>query len=247
MCDDRPIVALRRKRAIQLPEPPPDSPEFARWLRRTMRREDFEALPADDVEALRRFAVRESHPAGTTLFRQCDRAASMFIVEQGEVELVYQTQFERLIVQILRDGASIGDMPVMLDTPYPYTAVTRKPTTTLRISVETFRTLTELHPEICFRWLRLISRRLERAHRRLVELAGKSAFEQLVHFLLHEAKERDSLTIELTQSDLAGTLALSRQTVSRVLGEIEGQGLIERGRSQVRIVDPERLRNHLPR
>lgn len=230
-----------------MPEPPPDSPDFARWLRRTMTREDFEALPEDDVEALRRFAVREDHPAGATLFRQCDRPEAIFIIERGEVELVYETQFERLIVQIVRAGSSIGDLPVLLETPYAYTAVTRSPTTTLRFSLETIRTLVELYPEICFRWLRLVSRRLDRAHRRLVELAGKSAFEQLVHFLLHEAEERSSLEIELTQADLASTLALSRQTVSRVLGDLERRGMIERARGQIVIRDQQRLRNHLPR
>lgn len=247
MCDTRLTVTRRRRRHTWVPEPPPDSPDFARWLRRTMSREDFEALPEDDVEALRRFAVRDSYPAGATLFRQCDTPEAIFIIEQGEVELVYETKFERLIVQILRAGSSIGDLPVLLETPYAYTPVTRTPTTTLRFSLETIRTLVDIYPEICFRWLRLVSRRLDRAHRRLVELAGKSAFEQLVHFLLHEAEERDSLTIELTQNDLASTLALSRQTVSRVLGELERQGLIERGRAQVQIRDRQRLRNHLPR
>ncbi len=230
-----------------MPEPRPDSPEFARWLRLSMTREDFEALPEDDVKALQRFAVRGEQPTGATLFRQGDSPEAIFIIERGEVELVYETQFERLIVQILGAGSSIGDLPVILETPYPFTAVTRSPTTMLRIGLETFRTLVEVHPEICFRWLRLVARRLERAHRRVIELAGKSAFEQLVHFLLHEAAERDSLTIELTQKDLAATLALSRQTVSRVLGEVERQGLIERSRSQIRILDPKRLRSHLPR
>lgn len=228
-------------------EPPPDSPEFARWLRRTMTRGDFAALPEDDVEALRRFAVGEEHPAGATLFRQGERPEAIFLIERGEVELVYETEFERLIVQVVRAGSSIGDLPVMLETPYAYTAVARTPTSVLRFGLDTIRTLIELYPEICFRWLRLVSRRLERAHRRLVELAGRSAFEQLVHFLLHEAEERGSLAVELSQRDLAATLALSRQTVSRVLGELERQGLVERGRGVVRIRDLQRLRDHLPR
>lgn len=135
----------------------------------------------------------------------------------------------------------------MLDTAYPYTAVTRTQATTLRFSVETVRTLIELYPEICFRWLRFISKRLERAYRRVVELAGKSALEQIVHFLLHEAEERRSLTIQMSQQDLAETLGLSRQTVSRMLGDLERAGLIGCGRRRIRIVDFTALRKHLPR
>lgn len=228
-------------------EPAPDSPDFARWLLRTMKREDFEALPDDDVEALRRFAVAEDHPARTTLFRQGERPKAIFIIEKGEVELVYETRFERLIVQIVHAGSSIGDLPVMLETPYPYAAVTRTPATTLSFSLETIRTLIEVYPHICFRWLRLLSRRLERAHRRIVELAGRSAFEQVVHFLLHQVEERNVLTVELAQQELAATLGVSRQTVSRVLRELERQGVIERGRRRIVVRDLEELRNHLPR
>jgi CRP-like cAMP-binding protein len=227
-------------------EPPPDSPDFARWLRHTLRPEDFETLPQDDVEALRRFAVVETHPPGTTLFRQGDMPEAIFVIEAGAVELVYETRFERLIVMIVRGGSSIGDLPVMLETPYPYSAVTRASTTTLRFSLETMQTLIELYPHICFRWLRLLSRRMARAQRRLVELAGRSAFEQVVHFLLHEVEERNSPIVELTQKELAEALALSRQTVSRVLGPLERQGLITRGHGQIEIRDLDRLRHHLP-
>jgi CRP/FNR family transcriptional regulator len=211
-----------------------------------MTSEDFEALPADDVEALRRFGVRESLPAGARLFRQGDRPAAIFIVEEGEVELAYETRFERLIVMIVRAGSSLGDLPVMLDTPYAYTAVTRTPTSALRFSSETIETLIDLHPQICFRWLRLISTRLERAQRRLVELAGKTAFEQVVHFLLHEVDQRSSATVQLTQADVAAALGIGRQTVSRVLGQLERQGIVKRARGRIVILSVARLRDHIP-
>jgi CRP/FNR family transcriptional regulator len=226
-------------------QPRPDNPEFGRWLRRTMTREDFEALPADDVEALRRFGVRKSLPAGARLFRQGDRPEAIFIIENGEVELAYEARYERLTVMILRDGSSLGDLPVMLGTPYSYTAVTRTPTTALRFSTQTIETLVEIHPHICFRWLRLVSGRLERAQRRLVELAGKTAFEQVVHFLLHEVDERNSPTVQLTQGEVAATLGIGRQTVSRVLAQLDRQGVVNRARGRIEIRSVDRLRDHV--
>jgi len=228
-------------------EPSAHSPEFAQWLRQTLRREDFNNLPEDDVEALRRFAVREDHPQGIELFRQGEAPQAIFIVEQGEIELVYVTRTERLIVQVIGRGSSVGELPVMLGTPYAYTAVTRVPTTTLRFPLETLQTLIDVHPHICFRWLRLVSRRLERANRRLVELAGKSAFEQVAHFLVHELDERKSLTIEMTQADLARSLGLARQSVSRALGELAELGVLARHRGRIEILDKDKLIHHLPR
>ena len=244
ICDTLLTVAGHRRRNVRVPEP--DSPEFASWLRRTMRREDFEALPEDDLGALRRFGVRKRWPAGAILFRQGGQPEVLFVIEQGEVELVYETKHERLIVQIVRAGSSVGDLPVLLETPYLYTAVTRTETTTLGFNLETVRTLLEIDPQICFRWLRLFSQRLERSYRRLVGIAGRSAGQQLAHFLLLEIEDSHSAAVELTQQELASALGIGRQTVSRELAKLEQLGLVERGRGQVRILDPDGLQSLLP-
>ena len=62
-----------------------------------MTQGDFEGLPDDDVEALRRFATRSNYPRGTTIFRQGERPQELLIIEKGELELIYQTRFERLV------------------------------------------------------------------------------------------------------------------------------------------------------
>ena len=229
-----------------MPEPSRDSPEFARWIRRTMRREDFEAPPEDDLGVLRRFGMHQTWPAGATLFRQDGQPEVLFVIEEGEVELVYETRHERLIVQIVRSGSSIGDLPVLLETPYRYTAVTRTGTTTLGFTLDTVRALLEIDPQICFRWLRLASRRLERSYRRLVGIAGRSAGQQLAHFLLLELEDSNSASVMLTQRELASVLGIGRQTVSRELAKLDRLGLVERSRGQVRVINAEGLSALLP-
>ena len=55
------------------------------------------------------------------------------------------------------------------------------------------------------------------------------------------------MTIGIAQTDLAATLALSRQTVSRMLGQLEREGLIECRRGLIGIRDLQGLRKRLPR
>jgi CRP-like cAMP-binding protein len=78
-------------------------------------------------------------------------------------------------------------------------------------------------------------------------MAGRSALEQVSHVLLHESAERKGLTLELTQEELAATLALSRQTVSRAFHDLAGEGAIKPGRRRIRLLDVEKLRAHVPR
>jgi len=95
--------------------------------------------------------------------------------------------------------------------------------------------------------LGLLAHALDRAHQRLLELAGRSAVEQVSHLLLHESVERDEPTLEITQEELAATLALSRQTVSRAFHDLASEGAIKPERRRVRLLDLEKLREHLPR
>ena len=212
-----------------------------------MTQEDFEGLPGNDVEALRRFATRSNYPGGTTIFRQGACPRELFIIERGELELVYETHSERLVMQILYPGSSVDHLAILLGIPYPYSAVTLSEATLLRLRLDTIRTLEELFPEIAFRWLGLLAHALDRAHQRLLELAGSSAVQQVSYLLLHESAERDEPTLELTQEELAATLALSRQTVSRAFHDLAQEGAIKPERRRVRLLDLEKLREHLPR
>ena len=229
------------------PKPRADSPQFALWLRETMTADEFEGLPQDDVEALRRFATRRTYAPGTTLFHQGDLPREVYIIEEGELELVYETRSERLVVQILYAGSSVDHLAILLGIPYPYSAVTLSEATLLRLRLDTVRALEERFPEIAFRWLRLLAHALDRAHQRLLELAGKSALEQVSHLLLHESAERDEPVVELTQEEVAATLALSRQTVSRALHDLAEEEVIKQERRRIRLLDREKLRGHVPR
>ncbi len=230
-----------------MPDPPPGGPEFASTLQGMVSREELEALPDDDLGALRRFGAQKAWTAGETIFRQGDRPEVLFIIEQGEVSLVDETKSERPIVQLVRNGSILGESSVLRESPYAYTAVARTETTTLGFTLDTIRALLEIDPQICFRWLRLLSDRLDGSQRRLEAVAGRSAIERLGSFLLQEAGGDGPATCEMTQQELASTLGIGRQTVSRVLGNLQRLGLVERRRGQVRILDPDRLRALLPR
>jgi CRP-like cAMP-binding protein len=227
--------------------PQPNSPSFAPWLRETMTRADFIALPEDDVQALRRFGTSRTYEAGTMLFHQGELPGEFFVVERGELELIYETHFERVVLQIVHAGSSIDHLAITSGVPYSYSALTLTEATVLGLRLDTIAMLEELYPEIAFRWLRLFAHTLDRAHLRLLEMSGRSAREQVTHLLLHESAESDEPTIDLTQHEVAVALALSRQTVSRVLHDLAREHVIRPERHRIRILDREKLRGYLSR
>jgi CRP/FNR family cyclic AMP-dependent transcriptional regulator len=228
-------------RLLQQAPVKPDSPEFARWLCDNLTRQHLAGLPDDDVKALGLFAVRRRHPPQVALFSQGRPPDAVHIIERGAIDLVHEDGAGSVVVQTVRRGAAVGDLPAMLGLPHAYSAITQTETTVLELRMETIRALVELDPSVCFRFLRLVSSRLAGIERRVLELGRRAALQQLVALLLRESEEQHSSTVRLTQAQIAGELGLSRQTISRILGELERQQLVKRRRGRVVVADLARL------
>jgi CRP-like cAMP-binding protein len=134
----------------------PDSPEFAQWLRDNITPEDLAGLPDDDVNALGLFAARRSYPPKAALFTQGRPPEAVHIIDRGVVDLVHEDGAGAVVVQTVRRGVAVGDLPAMLGLPHSYSAVTQEETTVLELRMETIRALVELDPCVCFRFLRLV-------------------------------------------------------------------------------------------
>ncbi len=91
--------------------------------------------------------------------------------------------------------------------------------------------------------------RLRRFRTRIEELLCKSAQARVAHTLLDLAADYgvpDSngvlVPLRLNQADLGNLVGLARETVNVVLRDFKQRGLVDAGRSSIRIVDPARLR-----
>jgi CRP-like cAMP-binding protein len=99
--------------------------------------------------------------------------------------------------------------------------------------------LARCEPELTAEIVTLLGARLERAHRRVDAITCDSARERLLRLLYvmadYHGQPREAgvwLPLRLTQTDLGGMVGLARETVARLLGELEAEGLISRrGRS----------------
>lgn len=105
--------------------------------------------------------------------------------------------------------------------------------------------LAQYHPQLTAHIVTLLSSRLERAHVRLDIVTTDSARERLLGMLNvladYHGEARDGsrwLPMRLTQAELGGMVGLARETVARVMGDLESEGLIRRqGRRGLWLVD----------
>lgn len=142
-------------------------------------------------------------------------------------------------LHVLRPGAWMVSLPLIKGTPRRVTFSASGATRVLYLDQDAVDRVVDAHPVI-WRWFtQLAGEHLERTLGVCVGLLAERPLPRIAGRLLSLSSDTvgPNVAIELKQSDLALLSGLSRNTVSRTLGQLEGMGLIARGYRRLRILD----------
>jgi CRP/FNR family transcriptional regulator, cAMP and macrophage regulator len=162
----------------------------------------------------------------------------VWIIREGLVELFVGAGRKRQAVQLLRSGDVDGDIQVLLDLPFQYSARAATDTVALFVDARSFERLLDQHPGLARRWLTGVAARVSGSQRRIVGLHGASLTVQAARLLRDEVVDDQ---INLPQRTLAAMLGVQRPSLNKVLKELERRGLIAVGYSRITITDPDDL------
>lgn len=174
---------------------------------------------------------------GSIILRQGDPARGIFIVRSGLVRVAHLTPGGKAVgVQVLGPGAILGLTEVVTGDPFLSTVEAVEDCEVESVVRRQFVPFLLQHPEVALQLLIRVSQDLAQLQAGVFEAAGGGRLtDRLLRQLLELASscgvptDRGTLLdVPLTVRDLAGTLGCSRQWASKLLSEIESQGLIER-------------------
>lgn len=215
-----------------------DPLKAAAWIARCVGRQESAPLTPDDVSALAEFVTHQEIPAGGVLFHQGDPPSGVWIIRSGIFELVAGSGDDRSVVELLRAGDVDGDVELLLEMPFPYTARAAQAGSVFHIERQAFERLIATHPAVARRWLSSVARRVSMGQRRLLDILGRSLPTQVARLLLGESTDGP---IQVPQRTLAAMLGVRRPSLNRVLKDLERKGAITLGYAEIRITDGERL------
>jgi CRP-like cAMP-binding protein len=192
---------------------------------------------------VRRFARNE------VIFHQGDQGDALYVITVGSVKILLPSaEGEEAIIATLRPGDFFGELALVDREPRSATAKALEPVETWQLPRDGFRAL--LDADVGLRdalltalsgELRRLTGHVEELH--FLDLAGRLAL-RLVR-LAEEAKPSGGSPITLdwpyTQSDLAGMIGGTRQSVNKLLGALEADGLVRIERDMLVITDLDRL------
>jgi CRP/FNR family transcriptional regulator, cyclic AMP receptor protein len=211
----------------------------------------FCALPTPVLEDLDRIRHTLFYPAGGALFMEGEASGGLFILCAGTIKLTATSRGGKTVtLGFAAPGEAVGLGTVVANTPNKFTAEAMERSEISVISGPDFRQFLRAHGEAAFRVAEHLSVELHRmiGQNRLLSLAP-NARARLAWFLTRWADEHGEkngegqrIFLNLSQESLGEAAGMTRETVNRLLAELQRTGLIQVNGSAVHLLRPDELR-----
>lgn len=186
---------------------------------------------------------------GDTIYFAGDPADHLYVVATGHVRLMQHSEAGKdVLFELLAQGDFFGSLTPGGDERYKETAQAHSHACILAITAADFRDLMVAYPSIALAVLDLTAGRLQTARETVRQLSAFSAEKRIAAVLLHLAnklgEQQDGgllIQTRLSREDLAQMTAATPETVSRIMAQLQKDGLINSGRQWVAITDLETL------
>jgi CRP/FNR family transcriptional regulator, cyclic AMP receptor protein len=196
------------------------------------------------------FASAQTYPTATELFKQGSSAEEIYFIHQGLVKLVYlNSNGKEFLVGLRSSGWTLGVSSVLLEKPFPVSAITLTRCSLIRIPAKSFLQALETDYQLTQYILRVQSREFYDQVSTLVGLGCHSArhrFEQLL-WQLTSALEQDNLQnaihvqLPLKHWEIAQLLSVTPQHLSKLIKQMQQEGIIKREKGWLIIPNPQSL------
>jgi len=188
---------------------------------------------------------------GEVIFHEGDRCHSVFAICEGSAKLVTGSSEGRtLLLRFAQPGEMLALAEAVLGpTPYECSAICAEPSILAVIPRETFIRFISSYPAACVALTVALSKQYKFAQRETKFLGmGDTSTARLAHVLLEWSSERGTaaadglrLPVHVTHADLAQAIGATRETVTRILGNLTHSGLVERRADGIVILHPVEL------
>jgi CRP/FNR family transcriptional regulator, cyclic AMP receptor protein len=193
----------------------------------------FQDLSPDELSEVEHSVAMSSCRRGTVVFRPDEMQDVLFILKQGRVNLYRLTEDGRkFVTATIPAGTVFGEMSMVGQDLGGYFAEAVEDSVLCVLSRSDLTRLLQRYPSIAMRFLERLGQRLRETEDRLGELAYRPVSARIASALLRLAKEEGN-AIPLSHQDIADMVGTYRETATRILNEMQEQGLIELGRLQI--------------
>ena len=172
----------------------------------------------------------------------------LFFVLRGHVRVVVGTAGREAILRDIRDGEFFGELAAIDRRPRSAGILAVTDTLVARMPADVFLRAVREHPDVCDRLLQALVAQIRTLANRADEHSGLNVRQRLYAELLRLARvpvggdRRPAVSPPPTHAELAARVSSHREAITRELNALGRDGLIERRRGAIVLLDVDRLR-----
>ncbi len=200
----------------------------------------FSSLDSDQLRIIGQVAIEKHYRKDETIIlEEDDTNLSFFIIVTGQVK-VYLTGVDgrEAILALLKEGEFFGEMSLLDGEPRSASVKAVENSKILMVRREDFLEELRKFPDVALEMLAEISRRLRKANKQISSLALMSVYGRIASCLIQLMEEQgvrtkatDGTRMTLirnrpTQQEISEMAGTTRETVSRVLNNLQKKGYI---------------------
>ncbi|MEO8305423.1 MAG: Crp/Fnr family transcriptional regulator [Betaproteobacteria bacterium] len=209
----------------------------------------FNALSSEELRDVAAGSTLRRLTRGEIVFRAGDPCNEFFVIVTGQVKLfMLAPSGQEKVVELMGAGQSFGEAIMFTDRPFFLNS--QAITDALLLSVSKQAVIAEIVRDHRFalRMLAGLSRRMHGLVRDVEAHALHSGRQRVIRYLLRDqvlgCSEACTVSLPASKATVSSRLSLTPEYFSRVLHELEAQGLIEIDGRNIRIPDARRLSDY---
>ena len=189
-------------------------------------------LPTSALKEMESFTSSANYPKGGVLFLEGQPVSGIFVVSSGQVKLSICSLDGRVIIlKIAQAGELLGLHAALSGKPYEVTAEVKERAQITFIPRSVFARFLQMNVEAFMRIARLLMDSHYAEHGLIQSLLlARTASEKLSRLLLDWSASRglgqDCFQLMLTHEEIGEIIGVTRETVTRLLGEFKNRQLL---------------------
>jgi uncharacterized membrane protein len=138
----------------------------------------FESLTDEDLDALSRRLEQIEYAEGDVIFRQGDEGSSLFIIDDGAVDISYGEGKTRVTLATLSTGQYFGELSLFDGAPRSATATSSKRSRLIRLDRDDLVDFVNKNPSAAMRIISEMSERLRQTNELMSRQVSRNVLEE---------------------------------------------------------------------
>ncbi len=194
----------------------------------------FSELSDGDIASLGELSTRRHYPKDGVVFFEHEPGDSLFMILEGRVKVtILGDDGREVILSMLGAGDFFGDMSLLDDEPRSATAIAAEESELLLLSRADFQSFVSENSSIMGALIRVLASRLRHANQQISTLALLDVYGRVASVILEMANDEGKRLKDgrvsfrrATHQEIANRIGTTRETVTRMLKDLERHGLI---------------------